>query len=90
MTPLASTRVWRDGTPYDVSTIDRACSAAASYGALYAETIVWEVLPDGTRGAILCQSESAQGSIAQHLQTVSNLRDFGLFAAIVDEKEQPK
>lgn len=76
-TPIASTRVWHDGKAYDVSTIDRESSAAAAYGDVYAETIVWEVTQGGKRGAMLYQNEAARGSIAAHQQIVSNLRDFG-------------
>lgn len=77
VTPIASTRVWHDGKAYDVSTIDRECSAVEARGMMYAETIVWEVGPDGKRGRILCQDEAAEGSIAAHQQMVSNIRDFG-------------
>lgn len=76
-TPIARTRVWHDGKPYDVSTIDRESSAVAAYGMKYAETLVFEVREDGSTGHILHQDEAAQGSIATHQQIVNNIRDFG-------------
>lgn len=87
-TPIASTLVWHDGTPYDVSTIDRECSAVASYGTVYAETLVFEVKPDRTRGHVLYQSEAAEGSIADHQKIVGNVRDSGSFWDAV-ETEKP-
>lgn len=75
--PIASTRVWHGGKAFDVSTIDRNSSAAAAYGMVYAETLVFEVLPDGKRGSILAQGEAARGSIGVHQDMVAQLRVFG-------------
>lgn len=77
-TPIASTRVWHDGKAYDVSTINRECSAVGAHGMLYAETIVWEVSPDGKRGQQVFQDEAAQGSIVVHQNIVSTIRDYGI------------
>lgn len=76
-TPIASTRVWHDGKPYDVSTIDRECSAVGAHGMMYAETIVWEVGDDGSRGDVLCQEEAAAGSMIVHQNLVDTLREYG-------------
>ena len=76
-THIASTRVWHDGKPFDVSTIDRECSAIGAHGMLYAETMVWEVLQDGSRGRILHQDEAVRGSIKKHQKIVENLHMFG-------------
>lgn len=83
-TPIASTRVWHEGKAYDVSTIDRESSAAAAYGDVYAETIVWEVGPDGKRNQQVFQDEAIQGSIAVHQNIVSTIRDYGI-ARITDD-----
>ena len=82
---IASTRVWHGETPYDVSTIDRECSAIGANDMIYAETIVWEVLPDGSRGKIVHQGEAARGSIANHIEIVSNIRDFGVAELLAQE-----
>lgn len=75
--PIASTRVWHEGKAFDVSTIDRPSSAAAMYEAMYAETLVFEVLPDGKRGHLVAQGEAAQGAIHVHQDMVAQLRKFG-------------
>ena len=87
ITPIARTRVWYDGTAYDVSTIDRESSAIEAYGMVYAETLVFEVKPNGTSGRILYQSDSAQGSIADHQQIVQNIRDSGPYWDATDPTE---
>lgn len=84
-THIASTRVWHDGKPFDVSTIDRECSAIGASDMIYAETIVWEVLPDGSRGKIVHQGEAARGSIANHIEIVSSIRDFGVAELLAQE-----
>lgn len=87
-TPIATTRVWHDGIAYDVSTIDRQSSAALAYGATYAETIVFEVLPGGERGNIVHQDEAPTGSIRRHQQIVVTLHECGVSGFSEDAAQQ--
>lgn len=77
--PVASTRVWHQGVPYDVSTINRRSSAAAASDLIYAETLVWSVKPDGSRDHLIGQAESWRDSIVVHQRIVKQLQATGTF-----------
>lgn len=76
-TPVASTRVWHNGTPFDVSTINRESSSPWAYGEIYAETMVFYVGPDGKRGGILFQDEAARDCITVHVEIVKRIHETG-------------
>lgn len=75
--PICRTRVWRQGKIYDVSTINRESSAMLSDEHMYAETMVFEVLPNGMQGELLGQDEAASGSIFAHQRMVSRIYETG-------------
>lgn len=77
--PVASTRVWHQGVPYDVSTINRQSSAVAAADLIYAETLVWTVKPNGDRDRLIGQAESWRDSIAAHQRIVEQLQATGSF-----------
>jgi hypothetical protein len=61
--------VWHGGKCYFISTNTRQSSAAAAYGATYAETIVWDCdSPAGERVKILHMESAAAHSINKHLE----------------------
>ena len=69
---VAATYVTYEGREYLVSTIDRPCSAVASYGHPYAETMVWPVNEkrERTQENFLFQCEDSAGSVRAHCQVV--------------------
>ena len=71
---LAQTYVWHGDKAFMVSTINRASSAVAAYGQVYAETMVWEWRPETKeRGAIIGQDSASAGSLYAHQQMVERL-----------------
>lgn len=74
MTAIARTHVWHNDKCFLVSTINRASSAPAAYGAEYAETMVWEWdSMRGVCGELLGQAEAPAGSIHMHQGLVTRL-----------------
>lgn len=76
--PLVQTYVWHEGKAFLVSTINRPSSAAASYGGMFAETIVWEWFSDKReRGAIIGQDSSGNRCLYAHQRMVERLYRYG-------------
>jgi len=67
--------VWCGDNRYFVSTCDRESSADAKYGAVYAETIVWEWPQDSSRGEIIEMDEGVQGSAKVHYAMCERIRN---------------
>lgn len=64
---VIKTFVYHGEKCFYVSTINRPSSAAAAYGHIYAETIVWDYdWPKQIRGEIIYQDEAPAGSISKH------------------------
>jgi len=77
--------VWHGDKCFFVSTINRESSAAAAYGATYAETMAWEYDHDtAERKAFVGQDEGATNSISAHIKACKRLHETGQF----DEEPQ--
>jgi hypothetical protein len=65
---------------YRVSTINRECSSAESYGLKYAETLVWEwdTKEYKVKGDILLMGSSPEGSIFRHQKIVEMIHTSGI------------
>jgi hypothetical protein len=53
-----------------VSTINRASSALAAHGSIYAETMVWTLTSEGKFGRILDQDDDYEDSVRVHNKMV--------------------
>lgn len=73
---VAYTVVEHGGKRYAVSTINRESSAAAAYGATYAETMVF-LLGDKGLERIVAQDEAPTGSTRGHERMVERITKYG-------------
>lgn len=75
---IAQTHVWHGDKGFFVSTINRTSSAAAAYGRVYAETMVWEWdAKTRDRGAMVGQDEGGKDAIMSHLAMVKRIHETG-------------
>jgi len=75
---LAQSYVWHGGKGFYVSTINRQSSAAAAYGRIYSETLVWEWdRKTKERGNLIGQDEHLKDSLFAHQRMVQRLFDTG-------------
>ena len=75
---IVQSYVWHGDKGFFVSTINRPSSAAAAYGRVYAETMVWEWdAKTRERGVIVGQDEAGEDSIRSHLAMVKRLHETG-------------
>jgi len=83
---IAQTYVQHNGQWFFVSTINRECSAIET-PVEFAETIVWELNADGSKGGQMAQSEDCKGCIGTHLNLVDLFHYRGRSANTIVEDE---
>jgi len=83
---IAQTYVQHEGQWFFVSTINRESSAMEA-PIEFAETIVWELNADGTKGAQMAQSEDCKDCIGTHLNLVDLFHTRGNLAQTIIDDE---
>ncbi len=79
---IIQSHIFHGDKRFIVSTINRRSSAAAAYGAIYAETMVWDSPIGEERGPLIAQGEGSENSIVTHMKFCKSLIETG---EIVDE-----
>lgn len=83
---LEQTYVFKDGkVHWLVSTLNRESSAALAHGAIYAETMVFDLSAEPR--TIAGQTEASEGSLRGHDKMVRRLRETG--SPDEQEEDQP-